>query len=104
MQDWASDFYHSAKWLATRNAYISHRVAVDGGLCERCQRRAGKIVHHRKHLTENNINDSAITLNQDNLELLCQACHNIEHISQIKRSKNFYPRTDRIAPNINFTA
>ena len=86
MQDWASDFYHSAKWLATRKAYISQRVAVDGGLCERCQRRAGKIVHHKKYLTENNVNDSAVTLNQDNLELLCQKCHNIEHISQVKRS------------------
>ncbi len=39
----------------------------------------GKIVHHRIHLTESNINDPAITLAFNNLELLCHDCHNKEH-------------------------
>ena len=38
-----------------------------------------KVVHHRTYLTPKNINDPSITLNWDNLEALCQDCHNKEH-------------------------
>lgn len=33
--------------------------------------RPGAIVHHKEHLTPQNINDPDITLSEDNLELLC---------------------------------
>lgn len=36
-------------------------------------------MHHKKHLTPKNINDPEITLNWDNLELLCLDCHQKEH-------------------------
>lgn len=39
----------------------------------------GKIVHHKKYITEHNIQDAYITLNWDNFEYLCQDCHNLEH-------------------------
>lgn len=39
----------------------------------------GDQVHHKKHLTPKNINDPEITLNWDNLELLCLDCHRKEH-------------------------
>jgi 5-methylcytosine-specific restriction endonuclease McrA len=48
------------------------------GLCERCGQ-IGIEVHHIEKLTINNINDSSVSLNQDNLELLCRDCHNKEH-------------------------
>lgn len=80
MKEWAESFYKSKAWQKTRKAYI---VSVFG-LCERCRERGllveGKIVHHKKHLTEENINDPAVSLNPKNLEYLCQACHNEEHM------------------------
>lgn len=67
-------FYHSKQWKATQAAYM----AMSHGICERCGR-AAKIVHHKVHINEQNINDPTVTLNFDNLEALCQECHNAEH-------------------------
>ena len=68
MQDWASKFYHSQAWLACRRSYIASRIQIDGGLCEHCHRKPGKIVHHKVYLTRRNVNDPTITLNHRNLE------------------------------------
>ena len=35
----------------------------------------GEIVHHKIHLNADNINDDSISLNTDNLELVCRKCH-----------------------------
>ena len=35
----------------------------------------GEIVHHKIHLTPNNVNNPAVTLNWDNLQLVCRDCH-----------------------------
>jgi 5-methylcytosine-specific restriction endonuclease McrA len=75
----AAAFYHSAAWANCRKEY-AHSV---GGLCERCLK-AGKItpgtqVHHKQHLTPGNLNNPEITLNWNNLELLCDECHEKEH-------------------------
>ena len=37
-------------------------------------------MHHKEYLTPETINNPAITLGEDNLELLCQDCHNKEHM------------------------
>lgn len=54
-------------------------------MCERCLAKGkietGKIVHHTIHLTPENIHDPYTSLNWDNLELLCQDCHNEHHHS-----------------------
>lgn len=39
----------------------------------------GVIVHHRIHLTPQNITNPMIVLNWNNLELLCRECHAKEH-------------------------
>lgn len=39
-------------------------------------------------MTENNINDPQITLNHDNLELLCNSCHSREHKPRIKACRD----------------
>lgn len=52
------------------------------GLCVRCGK-PGEIVHHIEHLTPNNINNPAITLSEDNLELLCRDCHAVEHQGEL---------------------
>ena len=46
--------------------------------------KAGDTVHHKIHLTPKNINDPNITLNWDNLMLLCRDCHAEVH-SRAKR-------------------
>lgn len=54
-----------------------------GGLCELCMKE-GKItpaeeVHHKIHLSQQNINDPNVTLNYDNLIALCREHHRQEH-------------------------
>ena len=62
-------------------------------MCERCTKELaegritlkdvepGIIVHHKKHITPENINNPRVTLSFDNLELLCARHHNEEHKS-----------------------
>ena len=68
------NFYKSPAWLAARELKI---MSVNG-LCERCGL-VGIEVHHKERLALDNVNDPSISLNQDNLELLCRECHNREH-------------------------
>ena len=79
-------FYHTQAWLKCRDAYIKSV----GGLCERCKSqgiiRTGYIVHHKEHISPENINDPNILLSWDNLEYLCLDCHNqVHHSSSAKR-------------------
>ena len=72
-------FYKTPAWRRARDAYISKRMAVDGGICEACRVEPGKIVHHFKvWLDDINCNDPDIALNPDNFKLECQTCHNKE--------------------------
>ena len=75
----------SVAWRKCRKAYI----AKAGGLCERCLAkglyRAGVIVHHKVHLTPENISDPTISCAFENLELLCCDCHADEHNRLQKR-------------------
>ena len=75
-KDFSRWFYDSTAWRKTREAYIKSVF----GLCERCGK-PGKVVHHKTELTPTNINDFNISLSFNNLELLCQDCHNAEHHS-----------------------
>lgn len=67
-------FYKSAAWQRARYAYGSSRDWI----CERCGR-AGFIVHHKRHITPDNVSDPSVTLDFDNLQLVCQQCHNQLH-------------------------
>lgn len=82
MKAWARGFYFSKVWSDTREAYLVSQHY----LCERCEQPA-KIVHHRRYLTPDNINDTSITLSWDNLEALCQDCHNKEHHKNVKQRR-----------------
>ena len=74
-----SAFYNSMAWKNTSRAY---KQSV-GGLCEKCISRGlvtpAEIVHHKKPLTDNNIEDLSISLAWDNLQALCRPCHAEEH-------------------------
>ena len=82
MKQFAHDFYKSSVWMKCAKAY---RVEKNN-LCERCLEKGlivpGAEVHHKIKLTPENINDPAIALNWDNLELLCKDCHMQEHRPQ----------------------
>lgn len=75
----AKRFYKSKLWERTRALYAQSV----GGLCERCLKNGiytpGKVVHHRIYLDDQKLRVPEIALSYDNLELLCQECHNKEH-------------------------
>ena len=79
MKEYAKDFYSSAVWQKCREEYAKSK----NYLCEECLKRGlitpGEIVHHKTHITPKNINDPGITLNFDNLKLVCRKCHAEEH-------------------------
>ena len=80
------NFYRRPAWKKCRSAYIAFRQGRDGGLCEICGKKPGKIVHHKCHLTQETVNDPDIAYGFDNLELVCLDCHNEEH-GYIKKPK-----------------
>lgn len=67
-------FYRSDEWKIAR----AMKIATVGGRCEKCGA-IGTEVHHIIHLTPENVNDPEVSLNQENLLLLCNECHNKEH-------------------------
>lgn len=88
MKPWAKAFYKSTAWRSCRAAYSKSK----GGLCERCLARglfvAGVIVHHKIHLTPENISDPTVSCSFENLELVCRDCHAQEH-SRLKTRYRF---------------
>lgn len=83
-------FYVSWIWRKCRKAFAESK----GNICERCLKR-GIIepgskdrpleVHHKIPLTADNVQDPKISLNWENLELLCKACHDEERERKTKR-------------------
>ena len=72
-------FYTSNAWTQCRDGYM-RKV---GGLCEVCKEKGiitpAEIVHHKIHLSEENINDPEITLSYDNLLAVCRKHHGELH-------------------------
>ena len=83
-------FYTSWTWRKCRKAFAEAR----GNLCERCLSRgvieAGSKeqpleAHHKIPLTAQNVKDPKVSLNWDNMELLCKKCHDEERDKKPKR-------------------
>ena len=72
-------FYESQTWRDCQAAYMKKA----NHLCERClakgRHEPARIVHHRIHLTQENLGDPELMYGFDNLEALCIECHNTEH-------------------------
>lgn len=85
MKEYAERFYKSKQWQACRLAYMKSV----GGLCENCLRKGyvvpGEIVHHKVHISPQNIESPETTLSFDNLELLCRNCHAEKHGKRQRR-------------------
>lgn len=91
MKPWAKSFYESKSWRKTRDAYMKSQHKI----CERCGEPA-KICHHRKELTPENINNPYIALNWNNLEALCQDCHNKEHHESEKHTRYIFDENGNV--------
>lgn len=82
MKDFAKTFYKSQAWQRMRE-YVMKR---DKRLCQDCLKQGliviAEEVHHIKPITEENINDVNITLNEDNLVSVCRECHKARHHSR----------------------
>lgn len=82
-------FYCSKAW---RDLSYALKIA-SGGKCARC----GEVLvdmslligHHKILLTEDNINNSDVSLNPIGIEIICLNCHNKEH-RRFGHSKNVY--------------
>ncbi len=74
-------FYHTKAWEDCRLSYLARH-----SLCERCLAKGlivpAKIVHHKIYLDDRSVENPEIALNHDNLEALCQDCHNKEHFKE----------------------
>ena len=72
-------FYNSKEWLSVRESYLK---SVNY-LCEECMKEGRVVpaahVHHKIHLTKNNVNNPEISLSFKNLEAVCIDCHNRLH-------------------------
>jgi 5-methylcytosine-specific restriction endonuclease McrA len=68
------NFYKSDSWRVASELKI---MSVNG-LCERCGG-IGVEVHHITRLKVDNVKDVSVSINPENLELLCRECHNKEH-------------------------
>lgn len=75
-------FYLLKPW---RDLSYNLKIAA-GGKCQRCDYQVVDIEdykyligHHKIELTEDNVDDPNISLNPDNIEIVCIWCHNKEH-------------------------
>lgn len=64
-------------------------MASANGICEMCGG-VGTEVHHIIHLTPDNVSNPEISLNLDNLMILCKDCHNKVHgrVGRVEFDKN----------------
>ena len=67
-------FYNSLTWQKARE----YKMSSVGYLCEVCGG-LGEIVHHKIPLSEANMHDPKISINNDNLQLVCRSCHKRIH-------------------------
>lgn len=68
---WRRNYYLSPSRLIGKDYNLTGEFVKVGVI--------GTEVHHKIHLTPDNVSDPEISMNQDNLMLLCNECHNKEH-------------------------
>ena len=78
------NFFRSKQWVNFLKVLKSERVNEEGFIvCEHCGETITKaydcIGHHVIELTEENVNDYDISLNEENVKLVHHRCHNIIH-------------------------
>ena len=79
-------FYQSKLWKHVRAKLRYERR----GLCEECGK-AGWEVHHIIPLTESNVDDPNISINEKNLMLLCTSCHDAKRATDAQAASPTRP-------------
>lgn len=77
------NFYKSDVWKLAREI----KIRSVNGRCERCGG-IGIEVHHVQRIKADNVKNTSVSINPDNLELLCRECHNKEH-KRFSKEKQF---------------
>ena len=88
-------FYHSTAWRKLRKSVVASRY----GLCEICGK-PGAEVHHKIKLTAKNVDDPNISLNPDNLQVLCKACHDAMRSEGSIRSDLQFDEFGNVVPRV----
>lgn len=79
-----STFYKSKEWEQFREYVIHKRTADDGFIYDEVTgkpilKKYDIILHHKIVLTEQNVNDASISLNEDNIMIVSHKTHNMIH-------------------------
>lgn len=79
-----SSFYKSKEWEQFREYVIHKRTADDGFIYDEVTgkpilKKYDIILHHKIVLTEQNVNDASISLNEDNIMIVSHKTHNMLH-------------------------
>lgn len=90
-----ANFYRSKTWCKFRQVLINDRLNSDGlTVCEHCGKEIIKaydiILHHMEELTEDNVNDSNVSFNPDNIKLVHHKCHNLIHKKLCYKERQVY--------------
>lgn len=100
-REFAKRFYNSKEWKQCRKRYIELMPKYKRGLCEECYKKGehvlGDELHHKIPLTPKNIDNKNITINHDNLILLCYDCHKRIH-GMRKEKKYIFDENGNIIP------
>lgn len=74
-----SEFYRSKEWEEFRQIYLLNHEMVCVHCGEPIVRKYDAILHHKEELTEDNVHDYNVSLNEDNIDLVHHHCHNKIH-------------------------
>lgn len=87
MKEFAQQFYSSKAWQRTRTAYAKSKHNLCEICLSKCIIKPGVIVHHKVHIDPDTINDPNVTLDWNNLQLVCRDCHAEIHDRRQRRYK-----------------
>lgn len=85
-QDFAKSFYNSKEWKKARELILIR----DSYLCVLCGRPALD-VHHKVHLSPDNIGNPMVSLHESNLISLCGNCHKQIHAGEQAGEQSILP-------------
>lgn len=89
------EFYHSKEWEKFREIVIAERMTDEGLILDEVTgkpitKRYDIILHHKIHLTEENVNDRNISLNPENIQIVSHRTHNLIHEKFGYKRKEIY--------------
>lgn len=89
------EFYHTKEWEKFREIVIAERMTDEGLILDEVTgkpitKRYDIILHHKIHLTEENVNDRNISLNPENIQIVSHRTHNLIHEKFGYKRKEIY--------------